>query len=76
LGDTDFEGDETVVVTLSGGSSYTVGSPSSATVTIADHSPAPTFPGKAVLTSPSGSIVTATPTYTWNAVSNSPWYLL
>ena len=39
------EGDETVIVTLIGGSGYTVGSPSSATVTIADDdiaTPTPT----------------------------------
>jgi hypothetical protein len=33
-------------------------------------------PGKAVLISPSGTIVTATPTYIWNAVANSNWYYL
>ena len=35
--DTSVEGEETVVVTLSSSSSYTVGSPGSATVTIADN---------------------------------------
>jgi hypothetical protein len=33
-------------------------------------------PGKAVLVSPIGSISTATPTYSWNAVSSVSWYLL
>src|SRR5439155_15450526 len=36
IDDTLAEGDETVVVTLAAGTGYTVGSPSSATVTIAD----------------------------------------
>jgi probable HAF family extracellular repeat protein len=38
--------------------------------------PTPTSPGKATLVSPSGSISTSTPTYIWNPVSNSTWYLL
>jgi hypothetical protein len=33
-------------------------------------------PGKATLVSPTGTITTATPTYTWNAVTGSTWYLL
>jgi extracellular elastinolytic metalloproteinase len=33
-------------------------------------------PAAATLVSPSGSIGTKTPTYTWNAVSNSTWYYL
>jgi hypothetical protein len=33
-------------------------------------------PGKAILNSPSGTIATASPTYTWNAVANSSWYQL
>jgi hypothetical protein len=33
-------------------------------------------PGPATLVSPSGAIVTNTPTYTWNAVSDSTWYHL
>jgi hypothetical protein len=33
-------------------------------------------PGKATLISPSGAVSTATPTYTWNAVSGSAWYYL
>ncbi len=33
-------------------------------------------PSKATLVSPSGTIGTSTPTYTWNAVSNSDWYYL
>ena len=34
------------------------------------------LPGKATLVSPSGTISTSTPTYTWNAVSNSTSYYL
>lgn len=34
------------------------------------------LPGKATLVSPTGTINTTTPTYTWNAVSNSTWYYL
>jgi hypothetical protein len=36
----------------------------------------PEMPGKATLNSPSGEISTTTPTYNWNAVSNSSWYYL
>ena len=36
----------------------------------------PFVPGAATLVSPSGTITTTTPTYTWNAVSNSTWYQL
>ncbi|MCK5904023.1 MAG: hypothetical protein KAG86_01980, partial [Gammaproteobacteria bacterium] len=32
--------------------------------------------GQATLTSPSGEIITNTPTYTWEAVSNATWYYL
>jgi M6 family metalloprotease-like protein len=35
-----------------------------------------TKPGAATLVSPTGSITDSTPTYTWNAVSNSTWYYL
>jgi inhibitor of cysteine peptidase len=38
--------------------------------------PAPPSPGKVTLVSPSGTISTATPLYTWNADPNSTWYLL
>jgi hypothetical protein len=34
------------------------------------------LPGAATLISPSGTITTVTPTYTWNAVSNATWYYL
>jgi hypothetical protein len=34
------------------------------------------FPGKASLSSPSGTINTNIPTYVWNAVSGSTWYCL
>jgi PKD repeat protein len=37
INDTEFEGDETVVLTLSANAAYTVGSPNSAVVTIADN---------------------------------------
>jgi hypothetical protein len=37
---------------------------------------APVFPGKATLVSPSGTISTTTPIYTWNAVADSSWYYL
>ena len=33
-------------------------------------------PGKATLISPSGSVATNTPTYTWNAVAAATWYYL
>ena len=33
-------------------------------------------PGKATLTTPSGIITDTTPSYTWNAVSDSTWYYL
>jgi hypothetical protein len=36
----------------------------------------PTPPGKANLTSPTGSIATNTPSYSWNAVSGATWYYL
>jgi hypothetical protein len=39
-------------------------------------SPMPSPPGAATLVSPSGSISTTQPTYTWNAVSDSTWYYL
>jgi hypothetical protein len=44
LDDTAVEGSETVIVTLSANAAYTVGTPSSATVTIADNDSAPTLP--------------------------------
>jgi hypothetical protein len=36
----------------------------------------PSPPGKTTLASPSGSLGTRTPTYSWSAVSNSTWYYL
>ena len=45
------------------------------THTLQITTPSPT-PGVATLLSPSGTITTTTPTYTWNAVSNSTWYCL
>ena len=33
-------------------------------------------PGAATLISPSGTITTIVPTYTWNAVSDATWYQL
>jgi hypothetical protein len=38
--------------------------------------PTPTLPGKATLVSPTGTIGTNNPTYTWNAVSGTTWYYL
>jgi hypothetical protein len=40
--DAVYDGDETVIVTLASGTGYTIGTPSSATVTIQDDEPAPT----------------------------------
>ncbi len=42
IDDADTEGDESVVLTLSAGAGYLVGSPNSATVTLADNDPPPT----------------------------------
>ncbi len=42
VNDTTFEGDETAILTISANAEYTVGSPSSATVTIADDDALPT----------------------------------
>ena len=39
-------------------------------------SPAGGTPGAATLISPSGTISTKTPSYSWNAVSSATWYLL
>lgn len=36
----------------------------------------PLPPGRATLVSPTGSIITDTPTYTWNQVNGSTWYYL
>ena len=38
--------------------------------------PGSNIPGKATLVSPSGTIATNTPTYTWNAVPLATWYYL
>ena len=38
--------------------------------------PTPVVPGAATLTSPSGSVATNNPTYTWNEVSGASWYYL
>jgi uncharacterized protein YjiK len=38
--------------------------------------PAPPLPGKATLISPSGSIGTNIPAYSWNAVNGATWYYL
>jgi len=35
-----------------------------------------TIPGKATLVSPTGSIGTNNPTYTWNEVAGATWYYL
>jgi hypothetical protein len=44
IDDTAVEGNETVILTVSADAAYTVGSPSSATVTIADNEPPPPQP--------------------------------
>ncbi len=44
--------------------------------TLSFSTPVPTPPGPATLTSPSGSIGTTMPTYTWNVVSDSTYYYL
>lgn len=38
--------------------------------------PTPLKPGPVTLLSPSGSITTSLPSYTWNAAANASWYLL
>jgi len=38
--------------------------------------PAPVFSVKVTLVSPSGTITSTTPVYTWNADANSTWYYL
>ncbi|HKI71302.1 MAG TPA: S8 family serine peptidase, partial [Verrucomicrobiae bacterium] len=48
IDDTQVEGNETVVLTISADSAYSVGSPSSATITIADNNGTP--PGEPVIT--------------------------
>ena len=40
------------------------------------HQAEAAVPGPATLLSPSGTIFDVTPTYTWNAVVNSEWYIL
>jgi hypothetical protein len=52
IDDKVFEGSETVILTLSSNPSYTVGSPNSATVTIADNDQAPTEPPVVTLIAP------------------------
>jgi hypothetical protein len=67
--DLAFEGTETVVVTLSNNANYTVGSPNSATMTIADNEPSPT--GATIGANPTivnrGGSVTAT----WSGIVNA-----
>ena len=38
--------------------------------------PVPNAPGAATLISPTGTITTTTPTYTWNAIPEAMWYYL
>jgi hypothetical protein len=60
--DTTVEGSETVVLTLSGGQGYTVGAPSSATVTIADNDTAPANqPPQVAITRPASGAVFTSP---------------
>src|SRR5439155_12376957 len=49
IDDTQVESDETVVLTISADAAYSVGSPSSATITIADNDGTP-LPGEPVIT--------------------------
>lgn len=67
--DQTVEGDESVAVTLSPNAAYTIGSPSSATVTITDND---TPSGGLVLTaSPSTVAVNGTITVNWSGVTNA-----
>ena len=70
------EGDETVVVTIADGAGYTVGTPGSATVTIADFIPG--MPGTFSLTWPTDGAadVGLTPTLTWSSSTNADAYTL
>jgi hypothetical protein len=43
---------------------------------MAFDAPIPTAPGKATLVSPTGTISTNTPAFTWNAVADCTWYWL
>ena len=57
IDDSLVEGNETVVITLSSGSGYTVGTPTNATVTIADNDV--TTGGRTFYVSPAAAIATA-----------------
>jgi hypothetical protein len=56
--------------------SQTLASGGTITFTMNFATTIPLPPGEATLVSPSGSISTNTPTYTWNAVASSTWYYL
>ncbi|MBF0142108.1 MAG: cadherin repeat domain-containing protein [Magnetococcales bacterium] len=64
----------TITPSNSDGSQTTTGTTTAATTFT--YVPPPATPGAVTLVSPSGSIVTATPTYTWNASSDTTQYRL
>lgn len=67
--DTVFEGTETVIVTLSSNANYSIGSPSSATVTIADNEAAP--PGATISAAPAVVNRDSSVTATWSGIVNA-----
>jgi len=67
LDDNLLEGNETVVVTLSGDAAYTVGFPLSATVTIIDNG---TPPGPNVVASPGSAAPGEAVTASWSGITN------
>jgi hypothetical protein len=71
LNDSLAEARETVVLTLAADAAYTVGNPSTATVTITSEDLPPV-----TLLTPSGVISTVFPTYTWQAVATAADYYL
>jgi hypothetical protein len=69
IDDNVFEGNETVIITLSNNASYTVGSPNSATVTIADDETAPL--GPSIVAAPSSVLQGGSVTGTWSGIVNA-----
>ena len=67
IDDTSVEGNETVMVTLSVNAAYTVGTPSSATITITDDD---TPPGPSLVASPETVTPGGTVTASWSGISN------
>jgi hypothetical protein len=70
LDDALAEGDETVVLTLAGGTDYTVGSPSAATVTIKDDEPPPSE----YVVDDADSVPMMTFTGAWTLSTSAPGY--